>query len=148
MTNQSNQLTCLARNQFNPDNCFDYSRIIHVYETDKDGVMHFSNYFRIAEEALYYGLRKLNFSFETTEYSMAMINACATYTHPIKFAEQIRIVIADIKVSRVKILFAMNFLNADQTCLANIQLTFVLIEPGNRKAIPVPEKLRSSLVQI
>lgn len=79
---------------------------------------------------------------------MAMINACAEYIHPIKFAEQIRIVIADIKVSRVKILFVMDFLNTEQMNLARVQLTFVLIEPENRKAIPVPEQLKSSLTRI
>ena len=148
MTNKCSLPVNSDRYKFSTDNCFDYERIIHVYETDKDGVMHFSNYFGVAEEALYSGLRKLDFSFENTEYSMAMINACAEYIHPIKFAEQIRIVIADIKVSRVKILFVMDFLNVEQMNLAKIQLTFVLIEPENRTAIPVPEQLKSSLTRI
>jgi len=122
-----------------------YERQIHVHETDKDGVMHFSNYFKIAEEALYSGLRKLGFSFETTEFSMAMINTAAEYIHPIRFAEQLQIVFTEVKVSRVKIKFLMDFMNPDQTTLAKIQLLFVLIEPEGRKAIPVPVQLKSTL---
>ncbi|MCB1935903.1 MAG: thioesterase family protein [Nitrosomonas sp.] len=122
-----------------------YERLIHVHETDKDGVMHFSNYFKIAEEALYSGLRKLGFSFENTEFSMAMINTSADYIHPIRFAEQLRIVFTGVKVSRVKIKFMMDFLDSNQTALAKVQLFFVLIEPEGRKAIPVPGHLKSTL---
>lgn len=122
-----------------------YERRIHVHETDKDGVMHFSNYFKIAEEALYSGLRKLGFSFENTEFSMAMVSTAAEYIHPVRFAEQLQIVFTEVKVSRVKIKFLMNFLNPDQTTLAKIQLLFVMIDPAGRKAIPVPGKLKSTL---
>lgn len=122
-----------------------YERQIHVHETDKDGVMHFSNYFKIAEEALYSGLRKLGFSFENTGFSMAMINTAAEYIHPIRFAEQLSIVFTEVKVSRVKIKFLMDFVNPEQTTLARIQLLFVLIEPEGRRAIPVPGQLKSTL---
>ena len=124
-----------------------YKRTIHVYETDKDGVVHFSNYFRFAEEALYSELGKLGFSFEQAGYSMAMINACANYIHPIKFAEQLNIVISDIKVKRVKLLFQLDFNAGQQVNVARIQLTFVLIDLENRKSMPVPEDLKSSLSQ-
>jgi len=122
-----------------------YERLIHVHETDKDGVMHFSNYFKIAEEALYSGFRKLGFSFENTEFSMAMINTSADYIHPVRFAEPLRIVFTGVKVSRVKIKFIMDFLDSNQTSLAKVQLLFVLIEPGGRKAVPVPMDLKSTL---
>lgn len=124
-----------------------YNRMIHVYETDKDGVVHFSNYFRFAEEALYSGLRNFGFSFEQTEYSMAMINASANYIHPIKFAEQLNIVISDIKVKRVKLIFLLDFSDSQQNNVARIQLTFVLIDSENRRSMPVPEHLKSSLSQ-
>ncbi|MDH5480101.1 MAG: acyl-CoA thioesterase [Nitrosomonas sp.] len=125
-----------------------YNRTIHVYETDKDGVVHFSNYFKIAEEALYSGLRQLGFAFECSEYSMAMINTSADYIHPIKFAEQLDIVISEIKVKRVKLVFSIDFKNSQQVSLAKVQLTFVLIDPKDRKAIPVPEQLKLSLSQL
>jgi len=124
-----------------------YNRTIHVYETDKDGVVHFSNYFKIAEEALYSGLKHFGFSFENNGYSMAMINAQAHYIHPIKFAEQLNVVIAEIKLKRSKLLFTLDFNNNHLVNLAKIQLTFVLIDPQKRKAIPVPEQLKYNLSQ-
>lgn len=125
-----------------------YNRMIHVYETDKDGVVHFSNYFRFAEEALYSGLRDFGFSFEQTEYSMAMIDASANYIRPIKFAEQLNIVISDIKVKRVKLVALLDFSDSQQNNVARIQLTFVLIDSENRRSMPVPEHLKSSLSQV
>lgn len=124
-----------------------YKRIIHVYETDKDGVVHFSNYFKIAEEALYSGLKHFGFSFEDTEYSMAMINAQAHYIHPIKFAEQLNVVIEEIKLKRTKLLFKFNFNNSRLINLAEIELTFVVIDLEKGKAVPVPEPLKFSLSQ-
>jgi YbgC/YbaW family acyl-CoA thioester hydrolase len=124
-----------------------YNRTIHVYETDKDGVVHFSNYFKIAEEALYSGLQHFGFSFENNGYSMAMINTQAHYIHPIKFAEQLNVVIAEIKLKRSKLLFTLDFNNRHLVNLAKIQLTFVLIDTQKRKAIPVPEQLKFSLSQ-
>lgn len=124
-----------------------YNRSIHVYETDKDGVVHFSNYFKIAEEALYSGLKHFGFSFEDTGYSMAMINTQAHYIHPIKFAEKLNVIIAEIKLKRSKLLFTLDFNNNHRVNLAKIQLTFVLIDAQKRKAIPVPEQLKFSLSQ-
>jgi YbgC/YbaW family acyl-CoA thioester hydrolase len=122
-----------------------YFRKIHVHETDKDGVVHFSNYYKIAEEALYSCLSKFGFSFVDAGYSMAMINSLASYFHPIKFADCINIKISEIIVQRVKLVFSLSFNDSSQTCLAKIRLTFVLIDPVVRKAIPVPENLKIKL---
>lgn len=126
---------------------FIYKRIIHVYETDKDGVVHFSNYFKIAEEALYSGLKHFGFSFKNSQYSMAMINAQAHYIHPIKFAEQLHVVIEEVKLKRTKLLFKFNFNNSCLINLAEIDLAFVVIDLEKRKAVPVPESLKFSLSQ-
>jgi YbgC/YbaW family acyl-CoA thioester hydrolase len=119
-----------------------YYRDIHVHETDKDGVVHFSNYFRIAEEAIFTGLKKLGFCFEENKCSMAMIEATAHYNHPIKFSDRIKVVVPKIIMQRVKFLATVEFLDERNICLASIQVKSVLIEINDRKAIPLPDTLK------
>lgn len=124
-----------------------YNRTIHLHETDKNGIAHFSNYFKIAEEALYSGLKRLGFSFGNFEYSISVINTFANYHQPIRFADHLNIIITEIKNQREKLIFTFNFNNSDHDCLAEIQITFVLIETKNRKPIPIPEYLKIKLNQ-
>ncbi len=122
-----------------------YSRIIHVHETDKDGVVHFSNYYKIAEEAMYASLRELGYSFDNTDFSVAMIHSAANYYHPIKFADRIQVTMAEANPQRVKFTLSFAIYDSNKLHLANIQFTLVVIDPKNRTAIPLPESLRFAL---
>jgi YbgC/YbaW family acyl-CoA thioester hydrolase len=124
-----------------------YNRIIQVHETDKDGVVHFSNYFKIAEESLLSGFRLLGYPFEKTEYSLAMINATANYYHPMKFSDSINAIIEHIEIQRIKLVISISFNDVNNTILAKIQFKVVIIEVNNRKAIPLPELLKSIIRQ-
>lgn len=124
-----------------------YNRTIHLHETDKSGVIHFSNYFKIAEEALYSGLKRLGVSFENFEYAISVISTEANYYQPIKFADHISVIITDIKTQQDRLIFHFDFNDSDHTCLTKTQLTFVLIETKNRKTIPIPEDLKNRLNQ-
>lgn len=122
-----------------------YNRIIHAHETDKNGLVHFSNYFKIAEEALYLGLKRLEVSFDDFDYTLAMVNTLADYYQPITIDDYINITIAKIKIQHDKLIFFLDFNDANRACLAKIQLTFILIDINNRKTMPVPEQLKAKL---
>ena len=104
-------------------------------------VIHFSNYFKIAEEALYAGLNRLGFSFGNFEYAISVISTQANYYQPIKFADHISVIITDIEIQQERLIFNFAFNNSDYACITETQLTFVLIETKNRKTIKknIPE---------
>ena len=126
-----------------------YNRTIHIHETDRSSVIHFSNYFKIAEEALYLylGLKRLGFSFGNFEYAISVINTEANYYQSIKLANHISVIITDIRIKQDHLIFHFDFNDSDHTCLTETQLTFVLIETKNRKTIQIPEDLKNRLNQ-
>ncbi len=124
-----------------------YNRIIHMHETDKSGVIHFNNYFKIAEEALYSGLKRLGFSFENFEYAISVMSIQANFYQPIKFAEHISVIITSIKIQREQLIFNFDFNDSDHICLTKIQLACVLIETKNRKTVSIPKSLKDRLKQ-
>lgn len=124
-----------------------YNRTIHIHETDRTGVIHFSNYFKIAEEALYAGLNRLGFSFGNFEYAISVISTQTYYYQPIKFADHISVIITDIEIQQEHLIFNFAFNDSDHACLTETQITFVLIETKSRKTISIPEDLKNKLNQ-
>lgn len=124
-----------------------YRRIIHIYETDKDGVMHFSNYFRIAEEAMCEGFRALGYPLENSGYSIAMINAMTHYFHPVSYGQCIDVMLTDLEIMRLKFILRFDFRNSQDLCLARVQLTLVAILPEKRRAVALPSLLKESLAK-
>ncbi len=122
-----------------------YNRTIHTHETDRTGFIHFSNYFKIAEEALYAGLNRLGFSFGNFEYAISVINTQTNFYQPIKFADHISVIITDIKIQQEHLIFNSDFNDSNHTRLTETQLTFVLIETKNRKTISIPKDLKNKI---
>lgn len=131
-----------------PDSLYNYPRTIHVHETDKDGVVHFSNYYRIAEEAFFSWLKYIGYAFEDNDYSVAMINSSASYFNPMKFADQIDVSISEVKIQRVKLIISFDFYGSNKTRFAKIQFTLVFINVAERASIPLPQSLQAILSQI
>lgn len=117
-----------------------YQRRIQVHETDKDGVAHFSNYFKIGEEALFNGFRELGYLFEDSDYSLAMLQATSEYRQPVRFSDTVDVVLSRIEKQRIKLLVSLNFM-AGQQLVARIDFKFVVVEIESRKAIPLPPSL-------
>jgi len=125
-----------------------YQREVHIHETDKDGVLHFSNYFKIAEEAMFIGLRKIGFPFENSPYSVAMLNAVTTYIEPIEFGDRIDIALVNFSMQRVKFILVFEFQNQNGISVSQTKLTLVTILIKDRKAIPVPSLLKTALEKV
>lgn len=124
-----------------------YNRIIHMHETDRSGVIHFNNYFKIAEEALYSALKRLGVSFEKFECAISVMSTQANFYQPIKFADHISVIITSIKTQQEQLVFNYDFNNSDHICLTQIQLAIVLIDTKNRKTVSIPKNLKDRLKQ-
>lgn len=118
-----------------------YYRHIHIYETDKDGVVHFSNYCRIAEEALFNGFRKFGYFYDDSDYSIAMLENTVHYVEPLKFCDSIEVCIKEFAMKRVRLLWAVDFLLQGKIC-AEVRFSFVMILVKLRKVIPIPETFK------
>lgn len=124
-----------------------HRRCIHVYETDKDGVVHFSNYLRIAEEAVFGGFRAIGFPVEDKGNSIAMLNTNVNYYQPIKFGDHVDVVLGALDAKRVRFSLEFDFICEGVLC-AQIKLTFTTIASSERRAIPLNKQLRSVLTNI
>ncbi len=122
-----------------------YEREIHIHETDKDGVVHFSNYFKIGEEAMLSGFRRTNCVLENSEFSLAMIKATTEYIRPLKFGDRVIVELAEVIVQRAKFMLTFNFDNPSSESLAKVRFTLVTITAAERKAVPIPAIINNSL---
>ena len=67
---------------------FVYKRKLHHYETDADGVCHFSNYLRIFEEAFEFSLAHICFATEKLEHGFAVVGLQADYAYPLRAGDE------------------------------------------------------------
>ena len=116
-----------------------YTRSLFHYETHADGVCHFSNYFRIAEEAFYHASRN-----KFPELSFAVIESQAQYLRPLRFGAPFQVAIEkkDKRRSNFELLFTIE---ENGVAAAYIKLRFVSIEPKQWEVIALPEKLKQEL---
>lgn len=125
-----------------------YSRYLFHHETDADGVCHFSNYFRICEEALFEGLRTLKFKLEESDLSFAIVHTSADYKVPLRFNERFQMTLRTLKVRRAK--FELNFSIATNECDENAALILgvVCISRQSKSLVPIAPELKSLLVNV
>lgn len=67
---------------------FAYKRHLHHYETDADGVCHFSNYLRIFEEAFEFSLSQAGFATAKLEHGFAVVGLQADYVYPLRAGDE------------------------------------------------------------
>lgn len=68
-----------------------YSRRIAFHETDAAGIVHFANYFRLAEEAETHALASLAKPDTFRQYTYPRVHAEADYHAPLRFFEKITV---------------------------------------------------------
>mgnify|MGYP002784301162 CR=1 FL=1 len=116
-----------------------YTRSLFHYETDTDGVCHFSNYFRIAEEAFYDAFRD-----KFPHLAFAVVESQAQYLRPLRFGSifQVAIEKKERRRSNFELLFTIQ---ENKIPSAHIKLRFVSIEPKQWEVIALPEQLKEEL---
>lgn len=125
----------------------EYHRSIHIHETDQDGVVHFSNYLRIAEEAMFNAFRTFGHGFQNTGQSVAMLDAAATYLYPMKFGDRIAVVLTECAIRRAKFMLNFEFRRNCDVC-ARVRLMLVTIDIDGRNAIAIPNIIKGKLTEL
>ncbi len=124
-----------------------YDRLINIYETDRDQVVHFSNYYKFSEEALVNGLKSLGCDLDSGEISIAMISSEAKYINPLSCGNKISISLKNVNYGKVKIFLTFE-LSVENKPHAEITLCFVFIDAALRQSIPIPDLIVYSFENI
>lgn len=116
-----------------------YSRTLFHHETDADGVCHFSNYFRIAEETFFFIVEEMG-----RTCIFAIREATAQYLQPLRFGNQFEVTTELIELRRSNFTLSFSIQTAGQQ-IAHMQMRFVSIDPANWEPIPLSLELKERL---
>jgi len=88
---------------------FIYKRRVQFYETDAQGFMHHSNYFRLFEETRGELLRRLGFPYSEMRklgYEVVLIDAYAKYFRPVYYDDLVEVEIKLEELTKLKFVFS------------------------------------------
>lgn len=125
---------------------FDYARSLHHYETDSDGVCHFSNYLRIFEEAFAAAVRELS-NGTAVPHAFAVTEANASYHQPLRYGDHFVVRLGFDTVRR-------SFFSASAEVFLNDQLSarisakFAAVSAQDNRSIGLDPAFRAALTAI
>lgn len=119
-----------------------YSRCLHHHETDSDGVCHFSNYFRILEEAFDHALASAGMPAHALPHGFAVVNAGCTYLHPLRYGEQFVVDVAFSSVRRSCMVADVVIRKCDLIC-ARLTSRFAAIDRYSNASVPLARGVRA-----
>lgn len=125
-------------------NAITYKRRLHHYETDADGVCHFSNYLRLFEEAFSEKLRSLGFATEQLEHGFAVTEVTSIYRAPLRYGDSFEVSLSFSAVRRVALVAVATVRSAKGVC-AVITGKFAAIERSTNASSPLDRRLRHCL---
>lgn len=115
-----------------------YERSLFHYETDSDGVCHFSNYYRIAEEAFFKMIA------DGSEHRFAVANSSAEYSKPLRYGSRFQVALELTEMRRSN--FTLKFsITENGSTAAEVSLRFVALHAENWEVIPLTQTLRERL---
>jgi YbgC/YbaW family acyl-CoA thioester hydrolase len=124
---------------------FQYARRLFHHETDGDRVCHFSNYFRIFEEAMMEFLRARDVPLEHAEHSLAVVVAHADYVSPIRFGEMFTVTLALGEIRRSWFELNATLSGEGDGPRARMALKLAAISRDTGESVPLSPKLRALL---
>lgn len=129
---------------------FVHSRRIEFCETDLAGVLHFSNYFRIAEEAEHAWFRSCGLSvimpWEKGTLSWPRVAASFEYFKSLRFEETIEVGLRIEKLGAKSLVYAATFLRAGEaTARGRLAAICCRFEAGEFRSTAIPEEIRRRL---
>jgi len=129
---------------------FLYHRRVQFAETDAAGVLHFSNYFRIMEEAEHALWRSLGLSVvhvgPDSIISWPRVSAFFDYLRPIHFEEEIEIALRITRLTDKSMTFTADFRHQEHTVArGSITAVCCATQPGRFQAIHIPDEFRQKL---
>ncbi len=120
---------------------FVYRRRVHFYETDAQGFMHHSNYFRLFEETRGEFLRQLGFPYAELRkrgFEVVLIDAYAKYLRPVLYDDLLEVELKLEELTRVKFSFAYT-VSVGGELKAKGRTTHCVIKNG--KPVRIPQEL-------
>jgi acyl-CoA thioester hydrolase len=126
---------------------FNYSRRVQFYETDAQGFMHHSNYFRLFEETRGEFLRTLGFPYSTIRewgYEVVLIDAYAKYLRPVFYDDLVIVNLRLEELTKVKFSFGYT-VTVGEELKAKGRTSHCIIKNG--KPVKIPEPIYNSLLK-
>lgn len=124
---------------------FQYSRRLFHHETDADKVCHYSNYFRICEEAMMEMLRARDIPLEHADHSLAVVSAHADYLAPLRFGELFTVTLALGQVRRSWFELNATLTGAGDGPCARMALKLAAVSTETGKSVPLSSKVTAVL---
>ena len=120
---------------------FLYRRRVQFYETDAQGFMHHSNYFRLFEETRGEFLRQLGFPYSELRkrgFEVVLIDAFAKYLRPVFYDDLLEVELKLEDLSKVKFVFSYT-VSVGGELKAKGRTTHCVIRNG--KPVKIPDEL-------
>ena len=131
---------------------FTYKRSVQFAETDMAGVLHFSNYFRLMEEAEHAFWRSLGLSVymgdRAEQVSWPRVAVNCEYKSPARFEDALELRVSISEVGSRSLRFQVTF-ERDGQLLATGTMTTVCcaMSAGSFRAIEIPPAIRAKLIE-
>ena len=124
-----------------------YSRSLHHYETDADGVCHFSNYLRIFEEAFEFSLAEAGFPISELEHTFAVFNLQVDYLRPLRPNITFNVIIDFLRIKR-SFIHAKALIYAAESHCASLKITLVATNRKDNSSTQIASTLRKKLLTL
>jgi len=131
---------------------FTYKRKIRLVETDAAGIVFFSNYFLLFNEAYEafldsagVGLTKI---IQSNKYHLPIARAECDYKSPLFLTDTIEIKLTIERIGESSFVLLSRFIKEDKTCAAIIKTVHVSTDAKTRKKIPLPKDFRDKMTKI
>ncbi len=122
-----------------------YIREIYGHEMDADGVCHHSNYFKIAEEALFKKIPAA--TLKENNMTFVVSKATATYIHPLYQGDKAFVEVATIKSTAVRISLQFSLKNESSKDIAHLDYEIVAVDQTTKTPMPMPTAIRNLLTK-
>ncbi|NPA41865.1 MAG: acyl-CoA thioesterase [Aquificae bacterium] len=122
-----------------------YTRRVQFYDTDAQGVVHHSNYFRYFEEARGEFLRELGFPYSKMRelgYEVVLLEACANFKKPLLYDEVVCINLNLESMDRFTFTFSYR-VEVEGELRAEGKTKHCVVKEG--KIVSIPQEIREKL---
>lgn len=136
---------------------FEYRRRVNFHETDMAGIMHFSNFFRLMEEAEHAFMRSLGRSVHPVDdpgVGWPRVHASCDFKRPLRFEDEVvvEVVVEEVRSKAVRYLFRF-WVGTEEVATGRVTAVHVRRGEGGgtaggattMKAAAIPETLRAAL---
>ncbi len=124
-----------------------YSRRLFHHELDGDGICHFSNYYRIAEEALFSGLNELIANGTQSPTDLVMVACNAKFFRSLRAFEAFQVASRIATARRTSFTIVCEISVKGVRC-ALVSLELAAIDRASRAPAPLSKSLRGLLAEV